>query len=134
MTAAAALARLRSVRNRYDASALREQRALLRVLDNLPLRRWRDVEALHEDLLFLCAFAGSAAIAREARTRLATFASRVGALPKKERELADDSGIAGSVTRHVYPRPPRRSTAASTRPASSSGQRARHGRGRTCNG
>jgi hypothetical protein len=105
MTATATLARLRSLRNRYDATALREQRALLRALDRLLLRRWREVEALHEDLLFLCAFAGSAAIAREARARLASIGSRLGALPKRERVLGDDTGIAGSVTRHVYPFP-----------------------------
>ena len=105
MTATASLARLRSLRNRYDAAALREQRALLRALDRLPLRRWREVEALHEDLLFLCAFAGSAGIAREARARLASIGSRLRALPKHERGLGNDTGIAGSVTRHVYPFP-----------------------------
>jgi len=101
----APLARLRSLRNRYDEAALREQRTLLRGLGDLSLQRWRDVEALHEDLLFLCAFPGSAAIAREARAALVSFAARVRALPRRERDLADDSGVGGSVTRHVYPFP-----------------------------
>ena len=105
MTATATLARLRSLRNRYDAAALREQRALLRALDRLPLRRWREVEALHEDLLFLCAFAGSAGIVREALARLGSIGSRLRALPKRERGLGDDTGIASSVTRQVYPFP-----------------------------
>src|ERR1700746_2833297 len=105
MTARATLARLRSLRNRYDAAALREQRALLRAFDRLPLRRWREVEALHDDLLFLCAFAGSAAIAREARARLASIGAKLRALPRRERGLGDDTGIAGSITRHVYPFP-----------------------------
>lgn len=105
MGAAATLTRLRSLRNRYDAAALRELRALLRDVRALRLLRWRELEALHGDLLFLCAFAGSPAIARAARTLLGSVAQRLRALPRSQRVRADDSGIAGSITRHVYPFP-----------------------------
>jgi len=73
-----------------------------RALAGLKLRRWREVEALHEDLLFLCAFAGSAGIAGEARTGLAAIGSRMRALTRRERALGDDGGIAGSVTANVF--------------------------------
>src|SRR5262249_4505278 len=105
MSAAATLPRLRSLRNRYDADALREQRVLLREVKTLRLRRWRELEALHEDLLFLCAFPGSPAIAREARMLLRSIPQRMHGLPKRERAQADDTGTAGSVTRHVFPFP-----------------------------
>ncbi len=105
MSAAPTLPRLRSLRNRHDTAALREQRALLRDVAALRLRRWRDLQALHEDLLFLCAFAGSAAIARAARAALGATSQRLRALPAAERARADDSGIAGSITRQVYPFP-----------------------------
>jgi hypothetical protein len=84
---------------------LREVRALLRDAGGLRLTQWREVAALHEDLLFLCAFAGSPAIARQARALLASIAARMRVLPRSQRARADDSGIAGSITRHVYPFP-----------------------------
>lgn len=105
MSARAALDRLRSLRNRHHDDALREQRVLLREIAGTRLRRWRDLCALHDDLLFLFAFAGSAAIARAAGAALRATSQRLRALPASERGLADDSGIAGSVTRHVYPFP-----------------------------
>lgn len=105
MSVTTTLAHLRTARNRYGVAALREQRALLRDVAALRLRHWRELQALHEDLLFLCAFAGSAAIARTARKLLGTMSQRLRALPAAERARADDSGIAGSITRHVYPFP-----------------------------
>jgi len=101
----ALLHRLRALRNVYGAAAEREQLAVLRALALLQLRKWTDVAQLHEDLLFLCAFPGSAAVRRTARSGLRSIASRMRALPRAERALADDSGIAGSTTRNVYPFP-----------------------------
>lgn len=101
----AVLARLRALRNQYGDAAQREQRALLRAIGALRLRKWSEVAQLHEDLLFLCALGGSAAVCRLARALLRSMSRRVGALPRAERARADDSGIAGSVTRHAYPWP-----------------------------
>jgi hypothetical protein len=99
------LKRLRALRNVYGAAAEREQRALLRALSSTRLRTWTEVAQLHEDLLFLCAFPATAAIRRLARTSLHAIEGRVRTLPRAQRALADDSGIAGSTTRHVYPYP-----------------------------
>ena len=105
MSARPLLRRLRALRNIYGAAAEREQRTLLRELARVRLSTWTDVTQLHEDLLFLCAFPASAAIRRLARTSLRAFEGRVRSLPRAQRALADDSGIAGSTTRHVYPFP-----------------------------
>ena len=69
------------------------------------LRKWAQLAQLHEDLLFITAFPASLATRRQARALLRTMARRVGELPRAERTQADDSGIAGSNTRHVYPFP-----------------------------
>ena len=105
MRAAASLQRLRSLRNQYSEAAQSELRALLRALRDFRSRRWSEVEALHEDLLFLCAFPASRAIHRGARAILQSMTELVGSLPRQERARADDTGIAGSVTRHIYPFP-----------------------------
>ena len=103
MNAATALKRLRSLRNQYGEAAQRELRALLRAMPTLRMRKWREVAALHDDLLFLCAFPASVAVRRDARRLLQSIAQRMAALPSRERQRGDDSGIAGSVTRHVLP-------------------------------
>lgn len=100
-----ALARLRAVRNVYGNDAEREKQALLGQLADMQLTRWAEVNALHDDLLFLWAFPGSRATRALARRMLATFAARVRELPRAQRERGDDSGVAGSITRHVYPFP-----------------------------
>jgi hypothetical protein len=101
----ALLHRLRALRNVYSAAAERELRALLRALASQPLRKWSEVAQLHEDLLFICAFPGSPALRRLARAGLRSIAARMRALSRAERALADDSGMAGSTTRHVFPFP-----------------------------
>ncbi|MFO1397490.1 MAG: hypothetical protein U1F48_10545 [Burkholderiales bacterium] len=99
------LRRLRDVRRRFGAECEREKRALLRALAGTRLDRAADVAALHEDLLFLVAFAGSRAVERAALAQLRSIESRVRSLPRAERIRLDDSGIAGSTTRHVFPYP-----------------------------
>jgi len=103
MNAATALKRLRSLRNQYSETAQREVRALLRAMPAVRMRKWSEVAALHEDLLFLCAFPASVAVRRDARRLLQSMVERVAALPRRERLRGDDTGIAGSVTRHVLP-------------------------------
>jgi hypothetical protein len=110
---ASLLAKLRGLRNAFSAEAEREQRALLRETGSLRLRTWAQLCRLHEDLLFITAFPASLAAARQARAALRTMSRRVRELPRAERALADDSGIAGSVTRHVYPYPVARMLGAS---------------------
>jgi hypothetical protein len=99
------LAKLHGLRNAYSAQAERELRALLREAASLRLRKWSQLTQLHEDLLFIEAFPASPATRRQARALLRTMAQRMADLPRAERALADDSGIAGSTTRHVYPFP-----------------------------
>ena len=63
------------------------------------------MSALHEDLLFLCAFPGSRATRALARRMLAGIGARVRRLSSVQRAALDDSGIAESTTRHVFPFP-----------------------------
>jgi hypothetical protein len=104
-TAPPLLARLRAARNTFGAAAERDKRALLRALSAATLATAAQVSALHEDLLFLCAFPGSRATRALARRMLAGVGARVNALPRAQRTALDDSGIAESTTRHVFPHP-----------------------------
>ena len=106
------LAKLRSLRNAFSAEAERDQRALLREAERLRLRKWAQLSQLHEDLLFIAAFPASLATRRRARALLRTMSRRMQDLPRAERNRSDDSGIAGSITRHVYPFPIARALAA----------------------
>src|SRR4030095_16378981 len=99
------LARLRALRNAYSAQAEREQRALLREFARMRLRKWAQLAQLHEDLLFIAAFPASLATRRQARALLRSMSQRMRELPQAERLRADDTGIAGSTTRHAYPFP-----------------------------
>ena len=99
------LARLRAARNAFGAAAERDKRALLRALATAALATPAQVSALHEDLLFLCAFPGSRATRALARRMLAGIGARVRRLPRVQRAALDDSGIAESTTRHVFPYP-----------------------------
>jgi len=103
--AASLLARLRAARNTFGAEAERDKRALLRALSAVKLTTSAQVSALHEDLLFICAFPGSRATRAHARRMLAGIGARVRGLPRAQREALDDSGIAESTTRHVFPHP-----------------------------
>lgn len=102
---AAALRRLRKVRHEYGAGAEREKRSLLVLLRAARLSTSAHVVALHEDLLFLCAFPGDAGVRRLARRLLGEIHARVARLPRMARGALDDSGIAGSTTRDALPYP-----------------------------
>ena len=102
---ASLLARLRAARNAFGAAAERDKRALLRALATATLATPAQVSALHEDLLFLCAFPGSRATRALARRMLAGIGARVRRLSRAQRAALDDSGIAESTTRHVFPFP-----------------------------
>ena len=103
--AGALLRRLRTVRGAYGAAAEREKRELLVLLRATRLMTAAHVAALHQDLLFLCAFPDSSGMQRLARRLLLEIRSRVARLPRAQRTVLDDTGIAGSTTRYVLPYP-----------------------------
>ena len=98
-----ALKRLRALRNAFGAAAEREKRALLLQLRGIRLPAFAQVNALHEDLLFLCAFPGARSTRALARRMLGETGERIRRLASAQRVAAEDSGVAGSTTRHVLP-------------------------------
>ncbi len=104
-SASTALQRLRRLRNVFGPSAERNKRALMLELRATRLTTHAQALALHEDLLFICAFPGTRPARLLARRMLAETAARLQRLPKVQRQQADDSGMAGSTTRHVFPYP-----------------------------
>jgi len=100
-----ALKRLRVLRHQYGDVAERDKLMLLRTLRAAILATYAQLAALHEDLLFICAFPGARSTLQLARRMLADTATRLKRLPRSMRGAADDSGMAGSSTRHVFPYP-----------------------------
>ena len=99
------LDRLRVIRNAYAADLEREKRDLLSALSaKAPIAANR-LRALHDDLLFLLAFPGAAETRRVAMRMRADLARHLDRLESAERGRFDDTGVAGSVTRHLYPFP-----------------------------
>jgi hypothetical protein len=86
----------------YGGSAAADKRRLLAELGALRLDRAKQLLALQRVVCFLSAFPDDAAVHRAARRLAEGFAARVARLPKAEREQLDDSGAAGSLTRHFY--------------------------------
>jgi hypothetical protein len=100
-----ALRQLRAIRNTYGIAAERIKRAQLQQVRAITLTTVAQVQALNEDLLFICAFPGSVATRSLARQMLDQMSVRLHGLPRRQQRAADDSGIAGSTTRHVFPWP-----------------------------
>ena len=86
----------------YGGDTASEKRRLLAELGGLRLDRAKPLVALQRVVCFLSAFPDDAAVHRAARRLAEGFAARVARLPKAEREQFDDSGAAGSLTRHHY--------------------------------
>lgn len=102
----ASLARdLRRIRNQYGSEVEAEKRRLLRRLAADPPQTAHALRHFHEDLLFLSAFPGERMTLRLARRLRDRIESWVKKLPRDERQRLHDSGVAGSVTRHVFPLP-----------------------------
>ena len=99
------LAELGGVRNRYAPGAADRKLRLLAVLGALELRTARELTALHNHLLFLCAFPDDARVRAAAEQGLATLADRVRRLPAPARAALEDSGLPGSTSRHSYEAP-----------------------------
>lgn len=100
--AARALRALEQRLSVYGGAAAAEKRRLLAELGMARLARAKQLEALQRAVCFLSAFADDLAVHRAARRLAGGFAQRVARLPKEERERLDDSGVAGSLTRHHY--------------------------------
>ena len=98
-----AIRQLRTLRHVYGASAEREKRLLLAQLRTVRLTTHAQLNALHEDLLFVCAFPGASSTRALARRMLAEIGGRYERLSSSQRRAAEDSGIAASTTRHVFP-------------------------------
>ena len=97
--AASLLARLRAARNTFGAAAERDKRALLRALSAAKLATSAQVSALHEDLLFICAFPGHRAATRALARRMLARHRRPRPRAPAGRSVSalDDSGIAESI-------------------------------------
>ncbi len=93
------LRQLRAVRTVYEAAAEDKKQQLLNELAELRLTSVRHLIAFHEDLLFLAAFPGAAATRRRALSELARFSRRWRDVGGQARRAADDTGIAGTVSR-----------------------------------
>ena len=98
-----AIKHLRTLRHVFGENAEREKRLLLEQLRTVRLTTHAQVNALHEDLLFICAFPGASSTRALARRMLAGIGERLNRLASSQRRAAEDSGIAASATRHVFP-------------------------------
>ena len=94
---------LHALRADFAPSADARRMALLARLARARPRRARDVEAAHDELLFLAAFPPSRTIWRRTVELLDAFASWNSALGPRARQALDDTGIAGSATTGALP-------------------------------
>ncbi|HTT10990.1 MAG TPA: hypothetical protein VMG60_08890 [Burkholderiaceae bacterium] len=97
--AGAALAELDRLLATANAPRKRE---LLAVVATARFVRARDLVRLQRAICFLTAFPEDGRVRGAARVLADTFHDRVRRLPHAERARLDDSGTAGTVTRHVY--------------------------------
>ncbi len=100
--ARAALGRLQQRLADYGAEASADKLALLAELRGARFDRADDLQALQRVICFLRAFPDDVRVHRAARQLAADFAARVARLPRGQRALLDDTGMAGTTTRHVY--------------------------------
>ena len=97
-----ALRQLQQALGDGSAAGAAHKRTLLTRLLRARFERAADLRALQRAICFLRAFPDYARIERLARTLAVGFAARVARLPARERAPLDDSGMAGTVTRHVF--------------------------------
>ena len=93
------LKQLREVRSTFGTDAEKIKRALLTSLGTRRLITLRHLVDYHEDLLFLCAFAGDIDSRRSAIAELAAFSRRWRGVSAAVRTEAEGSGIAGTISR-----------------------------------
>lgn len=87
---------------RHGGEAAAEKRCRLRELGAVALQRASELTRLQRIVCFLSAFPDDLRVYGEARRLAGGFAERVAQLRKVERVSLDDSGAAGSCTRHTY--------------------------------
>lgn len=97
-----ALAELQRLLGAHSAAAVQRKRALLETLAAAHFHRARELVRLQRAICFLTAFPDDAGILRAARRLADAFHAQVARLARAERARLDDSGMAGTVTRHVY--------------------------------
>ena len=105
MSIYALVAELGRARARYGPGAADRKLALLVALESQRARRARQLLALHDHLLFLCAFPDDARVRSAALRALEGIAARVRGLSAGERAACADSGLAGSISRHSFEAP-----------------------------
>lgn len=100
---AAACAALRPLRSQYDPAASAAKLALLRAIARrgVRVRTFAALDALHDDLLFLCAFPDSVEVQAASRRALARIEPALRALSARQRALANDTGMTGSVSAYT---------------------------------
>ncbi len=96
------LARLHAIRHRYGAAETTEKLDLIARLERHPPRSARGLSAYHDDLLFLRAFPDDLRILMAAARGLEHTSRRVRALAPSQRRQLDDTGMAGTSTRHAF--------------------------------
>ena len=96
------LERLHDIRHRYDSGAADAKLALIARLERVSLRSARRLRAYHDDLLFLRAFPDDSRVHDAAVAALGRMERRVHALTPAHRRQLDDSGMAGTITRHAF--------------------------------
>ncbi len=100
MKSSSLLAELQDVAARYGRGLPARKRSLLAELDDMTLSSAREVHALHEVLLLLCAYPDDARVLEQVDGMLEHFAGR-GDLRRFAEELAD-SGIAGTPNHYRF--------------------------------
>jgi hypothetical protein len=99
------LGRLGRERNRYATGAAAAKLEALAALAPVRLRRPRDLVEFHGHLLFLRAFPDDERVRLAAVAALEAFARRVRGLPARALATLEDSGLAGSTSRHAFEAP-----------------------------
>lgn len=97
-------AALHALRRDFSPRGTARKLALLRTLaaQGIRERSWAALAALHDELLYCCAFPDSPAVPRAARRALRHMDAAVRRLPRRERVRGDDSGVAGTTSRYAY--------------------------------
>lgn len=99
----AAVDALRALRKQFGEAARRKKLIALQGIDPSRVNDARTGLALHDALLFACAFPDNAAIRAAAENGLAALGRRLARLPVATRRLLDDSGLEGSTSRYAFP-------------------------------
>jgi hypothetical protein len=100
--ARAQLTELHRLLGAHSAAAMQHKRELLAALLPARFTRARELVRLQRIICFLTAFPDDEPVRHGARALADVFHEQVRRLVRTERERLDDSGIAGTATRHVY--------------------------------